>query len=105
MVVKVYKGLGKPVVYFGINGDVFPYLILFWIASVVIGIVAGTIASDVAGAVTFILLVFGGYFAASLFQEKFTGKSFTRLKATRLKASFGIPRFLAIRSNFSALWK
>lgn len=100
MVVKVYKGLGKPVVYFGINGDVFPYLILFWIASVVIGIVAGTIASDVAGAVTFILLVFGGYFAASLFQEKFTGKSFTRLKA-----SLGIPRFLTIRSNSASLWK
>ena len=100
MIVKVYKGLGKPVVYFGINGDVFPYLILFWIASVVIGVAAVTIVSDVAGAVIFILLVFGGYFAASLFQEKFTGKSFTRLKA-----SFGIPRFLAIRSNFSALWK
>ena len=70
MVVKVYKGLGKPVVYFGINGDVFPYLVLFWISSVIIAVAAGALISDVTGAVVFILLVFSGYFAASLFQEK-----------------------------------
>ena len=100
MVVKVYKGLGKPVVYFGINGDVFPYLVLFWISSVIIAVAAGALISDVTGAVVFILLVFSGYFAASLFQEKFAGKSFTRYKA-----SFGMPRFVSIRSSFPALWK
>ena len=57
MVVKVYKGLGKPVVYFGINGDVFPYLVLFWISSVIIAVAAGALISDVTGAVVFILLV------------------------------------------------
>lgn len=98
MEARIYKGLGKPVVFFGIAGDILPYVLGFWGICGAVCLIIGTVIGSLYGSISFIVSLVVGYLLASVFQDKFTKKTFVRFMSAR-----GIPRFITIRTGFSRL--
>lgn len=79
MKVKVYRNLDRPFTLFGIKGGFIGVMLAIVVAVLIIATIAGSATSGFVGLGVFAVLLFAGYFAVSVLQEKHSGNEIARL--------------------------
>lgn len=79
MKVKVYRNLDRPFTLFGIKGGFIGVMLAIAVAALIISSIIGSASSGFIGLGLFAVLLFTGYFAVSLIQEKHSGHEIGRL--------------------------
>jgi len=97
MKTQVYRNLDRPFTLLGIKGRYIIFAGVAVIASIVIGLVAGTIGNTFVGLAVALVLIVGCYLGILEIQQRFPEKALSRKLG-----SMGLPKSVTVRSK---VWK